>query len=60
MEDVKNCKTCLDSEFEGLNAYKEHIKSAWHKHNLSLKMKKLEMLSFKDFQEEQLMHDFIK
>lgn len=58
--DVKNCKTCLNAEFKGLEAYKKHIRSEWHKHNLSLKIKQFPVLTFEEFQEEQLMADFIK
>jgi DNA polymerase II small subunit/DNA polymerase delta subunit B len=57
--DVKKCSTC-SCEFKGIAAYKEHIRSDWHKNNLSLKMKKMAVLTFEQFQEEQLMSDFIK
>lgn len=50
------CTTCLKTEFNDLDAYKDHIKSEWHKANLSRKMKSQPALSNDEFVEYSLLN----
>ena len=54
---AKICNTCLKAEFPNLQLYKDHIRSDWHKYNLTRKMKKEEPLDAEMYFEYTLLQE---
>ena len=55
-----DCLKCIDASFSNGGDYREHLKSDWHKFNLTEKMKGGEPVSFSKFQELELMLEMMK